>query len=143
MLNKKVKIKFHKNKTNVPIIQFKLKNGASYLGIVDTGSESTVMSARMINENLDMFYLSDDREMSFIGVAGGMPTSIKAASSIFYFDDKRCIVTGLMADLDKLNDSIHECCDNDIQISVVFGCDTFKQLDAIIDFKEQSINLKV
>ena len=143
MLNRKVKIKFHKNKTNVPIIQFKLKDGSVYYGIVDTGSESTVLSSRMVNHELAMFEIADAKEISFIGVSGSIPTTIKTASSTFYFGKHKCLIAGMVADLDKLNDSIHECCDKDIYISAVFGCDTFKQLDAIIDFKEQAINLKL
>lgn len=143
MLNRKVKIKFHKNKTNVPIIQFKLENGKSYFGAVDTGSESTVMSARMINDNLKLFEMADSNEIAFVGVSGGIPTTIKMASATFIFGEHKCLISGMMADLDKLNEGIHEFCGNDINISAVFGCNTFKQLDAIIDFKEESINLKL
>ena len=143
MLINKTNLKFQKYKTDVPIIKFSLSDGSSFDAIVDTGSESTVIDKCFVKKHNKLFHTTSESKMSLIGITGDSPHIVEHISSTFFFEGRRCMVSGVTSDLTELNDNIHSYCDNDINVSVIIGCDMLNQLGAIIDFNSHSIKIKL
>jgi len=144
MLNLKTKIDFEHFQTHVPIIKFKISgNDCWFYGIIDTGSESTVIDDGFVDKHKERFVITPKHDMSLIGLGGDAKYEIRDVSSNFVFNGNKCMVSGITSDLREFNKQVKQFCDNKLNISVIFGSDMLYQLNTLIDFKNKKVKFRL
>ena len=131
---RKIKFPFASKETNVPVVRFFLPNGKEAYGIVDSGSESTLLSKKLVRDNKDCFEeLPVENMMDVIGIAGKDSTVVVEQKAMIRFNKRHKTtfeIVGMLFDFTVISSHFH-----DIEISALFGSDFLEKNNVIIDYE--------
>lgn len=144
---KKNNISFIEYGTDVPIVKFNLDNGVEALGIIDTGSESTLFDSSFVKNNKSLFRIEKTKEkINFIGISDSNEVPILYGTSPIYFnttdsDSCKVNVKGMIISLSHLTKHLQDGNDS-LEISAIFGSDLLANLGANINFIDKRLTLE-
>lgn len=128
---------------DVPIVEFHISNN-TYLGIIDTGAESTLFDSALRRH----LFVDNNSEISIVGVSGeAEPQNIQAANAMIWMSDhdNRLLITNVKGYVNNISHlSSHFLGpDSKRNIAAIFGSDMLNNLEAHIDFKKKEIRFKI
>lgn len=140
MKNNRTKINFINCKSEIPIVNLRLKDGGEFLAIIDSGSEQTMFDKVFA----DAHGLPRDAEnagYNIIGVA--TEYSINCAPVVAVLDvgkNKTTTIVGITADLTSLNEHFTNSYGEDYAFQAIIGSDSLYAIDAKINYIKKQIS---
>ena len=121
----------------MPVVRLKLSSGVWIRAIVDTGSESTVIDYRFVQEHFDLFETKQSSRKIDVVTATGIekrPLIIATCkSSLKRKIPISCSVQDLSRIITYCNDEFKQ------DIKMILGSDILKQYNAIIDYESKEL----
>ena len=147
-MKKRVRVKFLDYGSDIPIVPFRISEDAVYFAILDTGSDTTIFDKTFVDKNKDLFADEGCVITDVQGLHGVKAMDIDKVSSMISVGDitKPMLmlkVIGHVLDLSDINSHIHTYCDKSVNVSAVFGSDTFKAAKANIDYKNDELKIEL
>ena len=143
---KKIKIPFMDSESRIPFVEF-FVNGIGYIGLLDTGSESTLFDKSLKGRD-GMSCDGTDYNMSLVGLGGETENRrvYNMDTNVSVIDTGKSVhngihVTGIVSDLSILSSTLKERYGKDFPVSVVFGGDFLKAYHARIDYRKKILRL--
>lgn len=126
---------------DIPVVEFTLSNGVKGRGLIDTGSESTMLDIAFLKANKKCFAIKNTNEkMNFIGFYGSEDRNLIKASTYIHFGTYATSLDNVtLASLDGINKSIEEMYGKDIHIDIVLGGDFFLQKNIEINYNNKTL----
>lgn len=129
------KIKFIESGYDVPVIEFRLNDGEKRYGIIDTGSEITIVNSGLSTET--------DEKIDIVCVSGNKRLEKSVSDVEFAFDHidettSKIAHKSLLLDFKTVNLDFVE---REIKIDAIFGIDILKRMNALIDLEGNFIEI--
>ena len=125
----------------IPIIEFTLSNGVCGRGLVDTGSEGTLVDAGFLKANKAAFAIKPtSQKMNFVGFYGSEDRHLIKVSAFLKFDGNEVLMKdAIVAPLDNVNKGLIEMYGEEMAVNIVFGSDFFAENKAEINYQTNKL----
>lgn len=125
----------------VPFVEFTLSNGTKGRGLIDTGSESTMIDTNFIKKNKECFAIDvTNQKMNFVGFYGDEKRRIIKISTYIHFGKYAVSLEDtIAANLSGINKGLEELHGKDVHIDIVFGGNFLRKKKVEINYKTNTI----
>jgi len=142
-MKNKIEIPLEKTNLLLPVIKFFLPNSDEpYYGIIDSGSEITLMDDKFILNNKNLFKIHiDDTVQTTVGISNdnGTELNINVQGDIIV-NSKSITLDSYVAPLAHLSEQCKSIGDN-IIISALIGIDTLLKYNCVLSVKDKKLIL--
>lgn len=139
-----MKIKFKKVKCDIPVVKFWLDGGEEGYGILDTGSETSLVDIGVIKRNKECFFMPETPgKVSLVGIGGdSSDMGILFSTNIrFRWNSKSIKATMAVYDMKDITESARHRLGKNIDIKMLFGSDLLAKNNITLDFKNNCMIL--
>ena len=126
---------------DIPVVEFTLSNVVKGRGLIDTGSESTMLDIAFLKANKKCFAVNMTNEkMSFVGFYGNEDRRIIKASTYIHFGTYATSLKNVvLANLDGINKNMHDMYGDDVHVDIVFGGSFLLEKNIEINYKTRKL----
>ena len=137
----RVKVPIHYCKSRVPLVVFRALDDKPRVGIVDTGSEVTMIDHALISNGMEVIDEGEGRT-SFVGVNGeGGASTVTRVSGTVRMNDYDVPMSGVAYDCSNLSRIFSARADKEINVSMIIGSDFLKERNSKIDYKNKTMTI--
>ena len=141
MMKNRISTGFVLKNINIPVVEFELSGGVKGRGLIDTGSESTMLDLNFLKQNRSVFAIDvTNQKMNFVGFYGDEDKHLIRVSTYVHFGKRAVgLKNAIATQLDNINKSLEDMYGKDMHIDVVFGSDFFIDHRLEINYKTKQI----
>jgi len=141
MSNTKITVPFVDCGSNIPIIRVKVGDMWTN-AIIDTGAESTLVSADMLGIP-EAKITEEDLIANFTGVGDYKGKKIVRLDVDAKIKNRKFVISGYDFDLSAIIEHFDKYCGYKDKISFVLGSDFLNRHDTVVDYEERLVTLTV
>ena len=124
----------------VPLVVFRTLDDKPRVGIVDTGSEVTMIDRALMGNGMEV--VEGGGSTSFVGVNGeGGASTVTRVSGTVRMNDYDVPMSGVAYDCSNLSRIFSARADKEINVSMIIGSDFLKERNSKIDYKNKTLEI--
>lgn len=127
-------------KSRVPLVVFRALDDKPRVGIVDTGSEVTMIDPQLVGNGMEV--AEGGGSTSFVGVNGeGGASTVARVSGTIRMSDYDIPMSGVVYDCSNLSRIFSARADKEINVSMIIGSDFLNERNSKIDYKNKTMTM--
>ena len=137
----RIRIPLHYCKSRVPLVVFRALDDKPRVGIIDTGSEVTMIDPALIGNGMEVVE-GNEGQTSFVSVNGeGGFNTVAHVSGTVRMSDYDIQMSGISYDCSNLSRVFSARADKEINVSMIIGSDFLKERNSKIDYKNKTMTI--